>query len=250
MLVRICLILAIVAGLGALGISHFMVRENLNKVIEDRNTTREARDKFKKGEEEAKAEGARLKAELETTQGELTSTKTQLTEANNRADTAQAAAEKAKTDLANVSKQRAQLAGQVKQWEGLGTFEQVEAKVTEFPKLKEALEVAATERKILDKQLTKANAELADLKGLEVPPPELPIGLKGKIVSVDPKFNFVVLDIGGNQGVLERGELLINRKGKLIGKVRVRTVEPDRCIANIIPAWAQGEPFEGDEVLY
>jgi hypothetical protein len=81
-------------------------------------------------------------------------------------------------------------------------------------------------------------------------PPKLPDGLKGSIVQVDPKYEFVVLNIGENQGVKRRGEMLINRNGRLIGKVQIVSVLPDKSVANLMPAWKQDEPFEGDEVLY
>ena len=72
----------------------------------------------------------------------------------------------------------------------------------------------------------------------------------GKIVAVDPRYDFVVLDVGGNQGVVENGRLLVNRDGKLVAKVRVTKVEPNRSIANIMPDWKQAEIMEGDQVLY
>jgi negative regulator of sigma E activity len=81
-------------------------------------------------------------------------------------------------------------------------------------------------------------------------PVVLPAGLRGKIVAVDPKYNFVVLNIGDDQGVLERGEMLVDRDGKLLGKVRIVSVKKDECVANILPEWKQGEIVEGDEVLY
>ena len=76
----------------------------------------------------------------------------------------------------------------------------------------------------------------------------LPADLKGKILVVDPKWDFVVLDIGEDQGVIPDGELLVSRDGKLVAKVVVRSVEKDRCIANIIPGWKLGDVIEGDEV--
>jgi dihydropteroate synthase len=78
----------------------------------------------------------------------------------------------------------------------------------------------------------------------------LPAGLKGKVTAVDPRYDFVVLNIGANQGVLERGKMLVSRAGKLIGKVQIVSVEPDRCIANMLPAYKAGDVTEGDEVLY
>ena len=65
---------------------------------------------------------------------------------------------------------------------------------------------------------------------------------------VDPKFDFVVLDIGEDQGVIPDGEMLVSREGKLVAKVVVRSVEKNRCIANILPGWKLGEVIEGDEV--
>jgi hypothetical protein len=58
-----------------------------------------------------------------------------------------------------------------------------------------------------------------------------------------------VLDIGENQGVLEYGELLVNRNGKLVGKIVVRTVQKDRSVANLLPGWEIGEVLEGDQVI-
>jgi hypothetical protein len=49
--------------------------------------------------------------------------------------------------------------------------------------------------------------------------------------------------------VLERGELLVNRNGRLVAKVVVRSVQKDRCIANVLPGWELGEVMEGDLVI-
>jgi len=48
--------------------------------------------------------------------------------------------------------------------------------------------------------------------------------------------------------VLPDGELLVSRDGKLVAKIVIRTVEKNRCIANIMPGWKLGEVFEGDMV--
>jgi len=58
----------------------------------------------------------------------------------------------------------------------------------------------------------------------------------------------VVLDVGEDQGVISDGELLVSRQGKLVAKVVVRSVQKDRCIANLVPGWKLGEVIEGDEV--
>ena len=60
----------------------------------------------------------------------------------------------------------------------------------------------------------------------------------------------MVLDIGKNQGLLENGRLLVNRNGKLIAKVQIKSVQADRAIANVMAGWKLSDIMEGDEVLY
>ncbi len=66
----------------------------------------------------------------------------------------------------------------------------------------------------------------------------------------DPKYDFVVLDIGDNQKVVEGGKLLVNRNGKLIAKVVIKSVDATRSIANVLPGWKLSDIMEGDQVLY
>jgi hypothetical protein len=84
--------------------------------------------------------------------------------------------------------------------------------------------------------------------GTQEPVITLRADLKGKILVVDPKWDFVVLDIGIDQGVKEDGELLVSRDGKLVAKVIVRSVEGSRSIANIVPGWKIEQVIEGDDV--
>ncbi|MEI6322361.1 MAG: hypothetical protein WCP60_04570 [bacterium] len=59
-------------------------------------------------------------------------------------------------------------------------------------------------------------------------------GLEGRILAVNPSWNFVVISLGDRNGVVNNAELLINRGGQLIGKVRVTSVEPSTSIADIV----------------
>ena len=104
------------------------------------------------------------------------------------------------------------------------------------------------EKKILSRTVARQQNQLNELLGNEAYVVKLRADLKGKVVVVDPKWDFVVLNIGDDAGVLENGELLVSRDGKLVAKVVVRTVEKDRSIANILPGWKLGEVFEGDVV--
>jgi hypothetical protein len=50
--------------------------------------------------------------------------------------------------------------------------------------------------------------------------------------------------------VLPYAKLLVNRDGKLIGKVQITSVDKNRSVANILPEWKQDEVMEGDQVLF
>lgn len=250
MLIRICLIVALIAGLGALAVSELKLKKRIAEVVADLTETRAARDKFQAGEEAAKAEAAQLKANLESAQAELLSTKTQLTEADNRAKQAEQQASRAKTDAARLSKDKQELMKEVASWAAIGKLPAVKKMVADHPKLVTERDVLTEENKLLARNLDDANDRIVILSGGILQPVKLPDGLKGSIIQVDPKYEFVVLNIGERDGVKRRGEMLINRNGRLIGKVQITSVLPDRSVANVIKAWKQDEPFEGDQVLY
>jgi myosin heavy subunit len=77
-------------------------------------------------------------------------------------------------------------------------------------------------------------------------------GLEGRILAVNPAWNFVVLNLGDKNGVVSNAELLVKRGTQLIGKVRVTSVEPSTSIADIVansvPQGATISP--GDDVIY
>ena len=54
---------------------------------------------------------------------------------------------------------------------------------------------------------------------------------------------------GENQGVLEHGEMLVSRNGKLVAKVHIWNVQRERCVANVLPGWKLSDIVEGDEAV-
>ncbi len=77
-------------------------------------------------------------------------------------------------------------------------------------------------------------------------------GLEGRVLAVNPAWNFVVLSIGDKQGVVNNAELLLKRGGQYLGKVRITSVEPSTSIADIVantmPAGVAVQP--GDSVIF
>jgi hypothetical protein len=135
-------------------------------------------------------------------------------------------------------------------WRLLGIpVEAVRAVIASEKKLRVATEALEEEKKVLVAELIKATNTINELTGPTVDP-VMPTGLAGKVLVVDPKWNFVVLDIGEKQGAVRRGVLLVSRNSKLIGKVRISSLQAERSIANIMPGWKLGEIAEGDQVLY
>jgi cell shape-determining protein MreC len=77
----------------------------------------------------------------------------------------------------------------------------------------------------------------------------MPPGVSGRVTAVNKNWNFVVLNVGQKQNVVEGGELIVYRGQKMIGKVKVVSVESNSSVADILPEWAQSDLQTGDEVI-
>jgi Skp family chaperone for outer membrane proteins len=249
MLLRICLIFTIVAGLGAAYLGFFPVKDIIT-------TTREARDDFHKKWDDETALYKKTDKELKTTKAELASTTAKLTETQSQleaANTKNTELDKQNTDLTDkLTKMtaRADTAEQtLEKWRQLPPPEQIKGIIRDLAQTKKTLDAVVAENKLLLASRNELQRQLDNLIGSDVGV-VLPAGLKGRVLAVDPKYAFVVLDIGDDQGAKERGEMMVDRQGKFIGKVRISSVQKDRCVATILPAWKRGEIMEGDQVIY
>jgi hypothetical protein len=77
-------------------------------------------------------------------------------------------------------------------------------------------------------------------------------GVRGTVLAVNQAYNFVVLNLGGRQGIAANSEMLVFREGTLIGKIRISSVEPATAIGDIITnSLARGVQVQpGDTVIY
>jgi hypothetical protein len=77
-------------------------------------------------------------------------------------------------------------------------------------------------------------------------------GIRGTVLAVNQAYNFVVLSLGGRQGVEANSEMLVLRGGSFIGKIRISSVEPATAIGDIITSsLARGVQVQpGDTVVY
>jgi len=248
-MLRISLILAIVAAVAIGGLNFVLVRDQVVKLANDR-------DNEKQMKEAAQTELASTKKTLQKTEADLRLTQQNLetVTAEKESALAEASSQKQRADRVTEERDKARKERDDAQAE-LASYKateldppQIMAIKAQYKDLQNAVEVAKDEAKILNRKIVALSTELAIYKTPEYVVP-LPPGLRGKVLVTDPKWNFVVLNVGEEQGVLEQGELLVNRNGKLVAKVKVRSVQKDRSIANVMPGWQLGEVMEGDQVI-
>ena len=248
MLLRISLILAIVAALAAGTVSYFAVTDKIPALTKQRDDEKSAKVTEQDAHKKTKTELTKTKGDLAKVRTELATTKSELDQANARAVAQSKRADELSDKLAKITQERDDVQTQLASYKTSNlTPEQV---LNIAKKLKDTeVQIAAIieEKAILTRQYISTKAQLAKFIGPDTDI-KLRADLKGKVIVVDPKWEFVVLDIGENQGAIQDGELLVSREGKLVAKIIIRNVQKDRSIANIIPGWKLGEMIEGDEV--
>jgi hypothetical protein len=251
MLLKFSLIAAILIGLASFGLVHTKLAGKIATLTTERDNAQTAADTAQNAETKAKAEAKAAKAEKDKTEQQLSDTMTKLETETTRANTQEARAARAETELNKTRGEFTEAQRELTAWKALGRpVDQIEKDLLDLKKATAAVEALNEEKKVMVRRLSFLDTELSKYRDPKDRPPDLPAGLKGKVIAVDPKWDFVVLDIGGNQGVVERGELLVNRDGRLVAKVKVASVDADRCIANVMSGWKQAEIMEGDQVVY
>jgi DNA-binding transcriptional MerR regulator len=227
------------------------VKQKIDDLTANVASAQAAQKTAEDGQRKANEETKKTNATLETTTKALNEATNflagvtaQLTEQRKRAD-------KASTDLTTVTEERNEARQQLNIWTALGLpVEKVREAIDTNRKLETERTALQTENKTLLRRSNELQARLDRYERPEDREVPLPPGTKGKIVAVDPKYDFVVLDIGSNQGLIPDAKMLVNRDGKLIAKVKITRVEPNRAIANVMPEWKQEDIVEGDQVVY
>ena len=248
-MLRISLIIALVAGIAALAVTQLRVAENIKTLTGERDQFKADSERTQKEALDAKKLAKEATAAADQAKKALETAKTELATASEKADQQEKRANDLASQVERLTQQRNEAQTELAKWKASGlTLEQITATLLENKKITGENNGLKEENKVLARKLLSVESELAYFTGADKKV-QLPPGLKGKIIAVDPKYEFVVLDIGETQGVLKRGEMLINRSGRLVAKVRILSVETNRCVANILPDWKQGEPMEGDVAI-
>jgi myosin heavy subunit len=249
MLIRISLIVAIIAGL-AVGTINFV---KVKKIIEETRAQRDDwHNKFTTTDAsltKTKKDLAATTAQLDQTKKDLATTKTNLLAANNSVADLKKQMATLQDNLANSQKDLSDAKILLQQYQAaFPTPQQALSVAKDMKALQDRMDAVEDEKKVLQRQLTRVQNELNIYKD-PTRHVELPASLVGKILVTDPKWDFVVLNIGEDQGALDNGELLVSRDGKLVAKIKITSVQKDRSIANILPGSKLGEVLEGDKVI-
>jgi multidrug efflux pump subunit AcrA (membrane-fusion protein) len=177
---------------------------------------------------ESKTNADSLQAKLDATVKEQEALNTSLA-------TAKAAADKAAQDLKHFS-------------DALGGLSPEEAQTT-MKKLQDDKTAAETEQKILADQIQAKVKQYNDLKeAINKGPDKMPPGISGKVTFVNHAWNFVVLDVGLSNGIVPKGELIVYRGNRFLGKIKVTAAEENTSVADILPD-SKGDIQAGDSVL-
>lgn len=249
MALRISLIVAILFAVVTIVVSQFVLKPQIQHIIETRDFNKKQWDmqlaRANKLDRELKDTRAKLddtSRRLEETQSALASTSAKLKAETERAnglrkqlDETTARANRAEADLAA--------------WKALGIpVEGVKGLIASEKQLRDQCATLEEEKKLLLTQNQRLKEQLDRVLPPDTPPP-VPAGVRGTVLAVDPKYDFVVVSLGENDGIRPRAVLLISRESRLVAKVQVTTVDGNRSVANILPGWKFGEVFEGDLVV-
>ena len=211
-------------------------------IVNEARATRE-RDAAVKERDTLRSENEILTSLLEDEKDKSNALATELTRQRRRADQWEE-----NTKISNAERDRAQAV--TARWNALGVdFDDVRTMKDDLLAAREEIKAQNAEREIMVREINQLKYDLSKYEG-----PDLEVvmrkGLKGSIVAMDNEWDFVVVNVGEDDGARLAGKLMVSRGEDLIGKVQITALHADHCIANILPDWKAGEFQVGDIVLY
>jgi hypothetical protein len=252
---------ALLALSGVFGVLNLQKTRGLrNEIIQnesDRQTTewlRLSREKELKGREAAAAEA---NAKFANIQGKLAGTETELLKAQTEKNDLQSKLQENETEIAEL-RQRIETAESNPLASGPPASASASAAdlLAQLEAAKKQLEAAEKEKILLFEKMKvmpePSTPSLAESAWPRRPGAGRDPGIRGSVLAVNQAYNFVVLSLGGRQGVEPNSEMLILRGGSFIGKIRISSVEPATAIGDIITSsLARGVQVQtGDIVIY
>jgi hypothetical protein len=250
MLTRIALGIAIVAGI-AVGVVNFVtIKNNITTLRTNLANETSAKNDALTAQATAEKKQAAAEKELASTKSELADTQAERDKAVADADDLTKRAAKLSDDLAKTQQERNDAQDKLAAWDALGLNpDQIKPMQAQLKAVTQERDDLLITNQVYSAKIVTLRNRLADYGDDEGQRIELPAGLTGRVLVADPKWDFVVLNIGAKDGAVEDGVMLVNRNGRLVAKVKIRSVQVDRSIANVLPDWKLGDVMEGDEVI-
>jgi len=192
----------------------------------------------------ATAEKDQVATQIASIQADATAAKSQVEALTTRATAAEAKVTAAEADVASANKAL----------EDYKTANVAPVQAGPSPEDKAVVEELKTVNIKLSQDLEAAKAQLDVVQKDKDARTALKMrdGIEGRVLAVNPAWNFVVLNLGDKQGVVNNAELLVKRGRQLVGKVRITSVEPSTSIADIVvnsvPSGTVISP--GDNVIF
>ena len=254
-LIGLSVLLLVLSGL--FGVLNVQKSRNVRSVIEEKESARQNAENRRFAQEK----------ELKARETKVSEASAKFAETENKIAAAEAELAKAKTEKADLQTKihadEAQIAQLQKRIEENGAKPAAAATApgsstaelqAQLDDARKQLEGAEAEKALLADKIRavqERGAQLEEEKKRRVVASGNP-GVRGTVLAVNQAYNFVVLSLGGRQGVEANSEMLVLRGGTLIGKIRVSSVEPATAIGDIISSsLARGVQVQpGDTVIY
>ncbi len=246
---RASLFFAIIFGAGSFYVSQFEVKKKITGLETDLEATQTELTSAESGQRKAVGDKRNAESAQQEAEEELLTVRDQFDQARKSLIEQRSRAEENSVRANELDRRLLETERNLSAWEALTIkVEDVKNLAGKIAILKEQSSAFSQENGILLKGNRILQAELDRYEGKKTKV-LLKADLKGEVTAVDPKWNFIVINIGDQDDVLKGGELLVSREGKLIGKVIVTSVEKNRSIANVLPDWSRNDILEGDQVI-
>lgn len=171
------------------------------------------------------------RAELESTKAQLEEARTQIVQLNETIRGKDQELLEKSNVIAGLEEEKATLTAQV-------------ADLTaQVASLQDQIATLEEDKAVIEAQLEKCDKELH--KEITMKP-----GTTAKIVYANAEWNFVVIDIGANEGAQAGAEMIVHRGDSMIGKIRLSATRDNVTIAEVLSDFQKDTVKEGDNVLF
>ena len=192
-------------------------------------------------------------SKLKTSEESLTEQKAKNQELSLQADKLSKDLESTKSDLESTNSKLKITSEQLQAFEDGLKGKKPDELFQEINDLSEKVKVAEGEQKLLTAAKEKSEAELKKLREqveMTKPGGSKSMSLSGRILAVNPTWNFVILDLGKNDQVVEGLTMVIYRGEKMIGRIKTVTVDAQTSVADVLPGTPATAIEVGDQVVY